>query len=102
MIVSTAVNDRNEVVMRVRDTGVIVIGYRPASLPFSYLDAQLRPTGYTVELCDRIVSAAAHLYIYKSGDTTFSFVDSGSVARASRETIELVASISAGRAARKD
>ena len=42
---------------RVRDTGVIVIGYRPASLPFSYLDAQLRPTGYTVELCDRVVDA---------------------------------------------
>ncbi|MDG0852654.1 amino acid ABC transporter substrate-binding protein [Roseateles puraquae] len=42
---------------RIRDTGVIVLGYRPASLPFSYLDAQLRPTGYTVELCDRIVAA---------------------------------------------
>lgn len=42
---------------RIRDTGVIVIGYRPASLPFSFLDAQLRPTGYTVELCDRIVAA---------------------------------------------
>jgi glutamate/aspartate transport system substrate-binding protein len=45
---------------RVRDTGVIVIGYRPASLPFSFLDAQLRPTGYTVELCDRIVAAVRH------------------------------------------
>ena len=42
---------------RIRDTGVIVLGYRPASLPFSYLDAQLRPTGYTVELCDRVVAA---------------------------------------------
>ena len=42
---------------RVRETGVIVIGYRPASLPFSYLDAQLRPTGYTVELCERVVAA---------------------------------------------
>ncbi|MBL8276207.1 MAG: amino acid ABC transporter substrate-binding protein [Pelomonas sp.] len=42
---------------RIRDTGVIVLGYRPASLPFSYLDAQLRPTGYTVELCERIVTA---------------------------------------------
>lgn len=42
---------------RVRDTGVIVIGYRAASLPFSYLDAQLRPTGYTVELCERIIGA---------------------------------------------
>lgn len=42
---------------RVRDTGVIVIGYRPASLPFSYLDAQLRPTGYSVELCERVIAA---------------------------------------------
>lgn len=42
---------------RVRDTGVIVLGYRAASLPFSYLDAQLKPTGYTVELCERIVAA---------------------------------------------
>ena len=42
---------------RVRDTGVIVIGYRPESLPFSYLDAQLRPTGYTIELCERVVTA---------------------------------------------
>lgn len=42
---------------RIRETGVIVLGYRPASLPFSYLDAQLRPTGYTVELCERIVAA---------------------------------------------
>lgn len=42
---------------RVRETGVIVLGYRPASLPFSYLDAQLKPTGYTVELCERVVAA---------------------------------------------
>ncbi len=42
---------------RVRGTGVIVIGYRPASLPFSYLDAQLRPTGYSVELCERVIAA---------------------------------------------
>lgn len=42
---------------RVRETGVIVIGYRPASLPFSYLDAQLRPTGYSVELCERVIAA---------------------------------------------
>jgi glutamate/aspartate transport system substrate-binding protein len=42
---------------RVRDTGVIVIGYRAASLPFSYLDAQLKPTGYSIELCERIVAA---------------------------------------------
>ncbi|OWQ91829.1 hypothetical protein CDN99_05480 [Roseateles aquatilis] len=42
---------------RIRETGVVVIGYRPASLPFSYLDAQLRPTGYSVELCERVINA---------------------------------------------
>ncbi|WP_158238639.1 amino acid ABC transporter substrate-binding protein [Roseateles chitinivorans] len=42
---------------RIRETGVIVIGYRPASAPFSYLDAQLRPTGYSVELCERVIAS---------------------------------------------
>lgn len=42
---------------RIRDTGVIVIGYRPSSLPFSYLDAKLKPIGYSVELCERVVAA---------------------------------------------
>jgi glutamate/aspartate transport system substrate-binding protein len=44
-------------ISRIRDTGVIVIGYRPASLPFSYLDANLKPIGYSIELCDRVVAA---------------------------------------------
>lgn len=42
---------------RIRQTGVIVMGYRPASMPFSYLDAQLKPIGYTVELCERVITA---------------------------------------------
>lgn len=57
LCIATAQAADGPTLTRVRDTGVIVIGYRPASLPFSYLDAQLRPTGYTVELCDRIVDA---------------------------------------------
>ncbi|WP_431257890.1 amino acid ABC transporter substrate-binding protein [Roseateles chitinivorans] len=42
---------------RIRETGVVVIGYRPASAPFSYLDAQLRPTGYSVDLCERVIAS---------------------------------------------
>jgi glutamate/aspartate transport system substrate-binding protein len=42
---------------RIRQTGVVVMGYRPASLPFAYLDAQLKPVGYTVELCERVIDA---------------------------------------------
>ncbi|QPF73228.1 amino acid ABC transporter substrate-binding protein [Roseateles sp. DAIF2] len=42
---------------RIKATGVVVIGYRPASLPFSYLDARLKPIGYSIELCDRVIAA---------------------------------------------
>lgn len=40
---------------KLRAAGVITLGYRPASVPFSFLDARLRPTGYSMELCQRVV-----------------------------------------------
>lgn len=39
---------------RIRATGRIVIAHREASIPFSYLDGNGKPTGYAVELCQRI------------------------------------------------
>lgn len=42
---------------RIRDTGVIVLGYRATSPPFSYLDARLKPIGYSIELCERVIQA---------------------------------------------
>lgn len=41
---------------KLRASGVITLGYRPASVPFSFLDARLRPTGYSMELCQRVVA----------------------------------------------
>ncbi len=40
---------------RIRQTRTILVGYRDASVPFSYLDADKRPIGYSIELCERIV-----------------------------------------------
>ena len=40
---------------KVRDTGVIVLGHRLSSVPFSYLDAKLKPVGYSMDLCHRVV-----------------------------------------------
>jgi glutamate/aspartate transport system substrate-binding protein len=40
---------------KAKRTGIITIGYRHANVPFSYQDSSLHPTGYTKELCDRIV-----------------------------------------------
>lgn len=42
---------------RIRESGVISLGYREASLPFSYLDAQQKPVGFSVELCHHLVEA---------------------------------------------
>ncbi|CEJ14308.1 Glutamate/aspartate periplasmic-binding protein precursor [bacterium YEK0313] len=40
---------------KARDTGVVTIGYREASFPFSYLDARREPIGYSIDLCRLIV-----------------------------------------------
>lgn len=42
---------------KIRDTGLIVLGYRAASPPFSYLDARLKPMGYSIDLCTQMVEA---------------------------------------------
>jgi len=42
---------------KARDTGTIAIGYRDASVPFSYLNARKEPIGYSIELCKSIVAA---------------------------------------------
>src|SRR5499433_2722063 len=38
----------------IHETATIRVAYRADSRPFSYLDDQGRPVGYTIELCERI------------------------------------------------
>ncbi|CAG1019765.1 Glutamate/aspartate import solute-binding protein [Burkholderiaceae bacterium] len=42
---------------KVKETGVIALGYRDGSIPFSYLDDRQRPIGYSMDLCLHIVAA---------------------------------------------
>lgn len=42
---------------KIREAGVISIGYRESSVPFSYLDSQQRPIGYSMAICEHIVDA---------------------------------------------
>lgn len=42
---------------KIKDTGTLVIGYRPASIPFSFLDKNEHPAGYSIDLCLRIAAA---------------------------------------------
>jgi glutamate/aspartate transport system substrate-binding protein len=40
---------------RIKQTGIARIGYREASIPFSFLDRSGRPIGYSIDLCRAIV-----------------------------------------------
>lgn len=44
------------VIERIKARKAIAIGYREASIPFSYIDAQGKPTGYSTELCIRVAA----------------------------------------------
>lgn len=44
---------------KIKEAGEIVIGHRESSIPFSYLDENQKPTGYTLDLCMKIVEAVA-------------------------------------------
>lgn len=51
------VQPKPSVLRKLHDTGVITLGYRSNQPPFSYVDEQLQPIGYSVELCQRIVDS---------------------------------------------
>jgi glutamate/aspartate transport system substrate-binding protein len=42
---------------KIREAGLISIGYRESSIPFSYLDSHQRPVGYSMDICDHVVDA---------------------------------------------
>jgi len=54
---AAAVAQESPTLRKIEATGVITLGYRDNSPPFSYLDDRQRPIGYTMDLCRRIVGA---------------------------------------------
>jgi glutamate/aspartate transport system substrate-binding protein len=54
---ASAPADRIDTLRRIRDTGVITLGVRETSVPFSFIDAEKRPQGYSVDLCLRVAEA---------------------------------------------
>lgn len=47
---------------RIRDSGVILLGHRTDSAPFSFVGKDGRPIGYSVELCERVVAQLRDAY----------------------------------------
>jgi glutamate/aspartate transport system substrate-binding protein len=53
----TAPAERIDTLKRIRDSGTLTIGVREASVPFSFVDTQKQPQGYSIDLCLKIADA---------------------------------------------
>ena len=58
LFAAEAVAQVSPTLKKIADRGAIVIGHRDASVPFSYIDQNQRPIGFTIDLCLRIADAA--------------------------------------------
>jgi len=48
--------DESPTLRKIRESGVITLGYRESQFPFSYLDDSQRPVGYSIDICERIAA----------------------------------------------
>jgi ABC-type amino acid transport substrate-binding protein len=73
---------------RIRDSGTIKLGYREDAAPFSFADPAGLPAGYTVEICNAVVSAVrAQLqrddirvqYVLVTAENRFAAVQAGDI-----------------------
>ncbi len=70
---------------KIRDTGVVTIGYRPDAIPFAYLDENKQPIGYGIDICREIVRLIERdlkrplriAFVEVSARTRFDIVNSG-------------------------
>lgn len=52
-----AAAETNSVITKIKATGTFTIGYRETSVPLSFLGKDNKPTGYSVEFCQKIAEA---------------------------------------------
>lgn len=45
-----------DTLQKIKETNSITLGYRESSVPFSYLDGQQKPVGFSMDMCDAIVA----------------------------------------------
>lgn len=56
-LAANAAAQESPTLRKIKETGVITLGFRDKSIPFSYLDQQQRPIGYSMDLCYRVVES---------------------------------------------
>jgi glutamate/aspartate transport system substrate-binding protein len=55
--VQTSFAQTSPTLKKIADRGAIVIGHREASVPFSYIDQNQKPIGFSIDLCLKIADA---------------------------------------------
>ena len=55
LAIPAAAQELTGALKKIKDSGTITIGHREASIPFSYLDQQQQPIGYSMDICAVIV-----------------------------------------------
>jgi glutamate/aspartate transport system substrate-binding protein len=84
---AAAVEPFTGTLQKIYETGVIRIGHRENSPPFAFLDAQRRPIGYSLDICDVVVDQVGQTvhkalrveYVPVSPSNRFDLVKSGAV-----------------------
>ncbi|TMH35143.1 MAG: amino acid ABC transporter substrate-binding protein [Betaproteobacteria bacterium] len=75
---------------KIKDSGVVRLGYRENSLPFSFLDDAKRPVGYSIDLCNAIVEEVTDelggaelrvVYLVVTPETRFALLQAGDIDR---------------------
>ena len=64
---------------KIAQSGTITVGFRDPALPFSYLDANKRPIGYSIDICMKAIEAIKREL--KRPDITVKFAQVTSVSR---------------------
>jgi glutamate/aspartate transport system substrate-binding protein len=52
-----AAEDLGPTLQKIKESGIVAIGHRESSIPFSYYDDKQQPVGYAMDLCLRIADA---------------------------------------------
>ena len=75
---------------KIKETGVINIGYRDSSIPFSYLDDNQKPIGFAIDICLKVVEAVKKELKLDKLDVEFNPVtSSGRIPLLANGTIDL-------------
>ncbi|OAS24905.1 transporter substrate-binding domain-containing protein [Methylobacterium platani] len=57
LMVGARADDLTGTLKKVKETDTITLGYRETSVPFSYLDGNQKPIGFSIDLCGQVVEA---------------------------------------------